>query len=89
MIHDARALLLTLPLVLATAAAAHATDPSMSSALPPANPLEARITNGLVTAKLYLPSADKGFYRSTRFDWSGAIYGLQRARVLRPVVRQD
>ena len=76
MIRDTPALLLTLPFVLAAAAATHAADPSISSALPPVNPLEARITNGIVTAKLYLPSVDKGYYRSTRFDWSGAIYSL-------------
>jgi len=38
---------------------------------------QAVITNGLVTAKVYLPDATSGYYRSTRFDWSGAIYSLQ------------
>jgi hypothetical protein len=38
---------------------------------------EARISNGLLTARMYLPDADAGYYRSTRFDWSGAIYSLQ------------
>lgn len=38
---------------------------------------EAEITNGSITAKLYLPDAKIGYYRSTRFDWSGAIYSLQ------------
>lgn len=35
------------------------------------------ITNGMVTAKLYLPDSDKGFYRASRFDWSGIIYELK------------
>ncbi|HYZ87091.1 MAG TPA: hypothetical protein VE621_21930, partial [Bryobacteraceae bacterium] len=37
---------------------------------------EATITNGVVTAKLYLPDAEKGYYRGTRFDWSGQVYSL-------------
>jgi len=39
----------------------------------------ANITNGLIQAKLYLPDAEKGFYRSTRFDWSGVIASLKYA----------
>ena len=38
---------------------------------------QATITNGKLTAKLYLPNAKDGYYRSTRFDWSGAIYSLE------------
>lgn len=38
---------------------------------------EARITNGLITAKIFLPDAVHGYYRSTRFDWSGAINSLE------------
>jgi hypothetical protein len=37
---------------------------------------EAQISNGQITAKVYLPDAKNGYYRSTRFDWSGAIYSL-------------
>jgi hypothetical protein len=37
----------------------------------------AEITNGLVRAQIYLPEAQRGFYRGTRFDWSGVIYSLQ------------
>ncbi len=37
---------------------------------------EAKISNGQITAKMYLPDAKNGYYRSTRFDWSGAIYSL-------------
>ena len=36
-----------------------------------------RITNGLVTAVLYLPDAERGYYRATRFDWSGVIASLE------------
>lgn len=35
------------------------------------------ITNGLITAKLYLPDNDNGFYRASRFDWSGIIHELK------------
>ncbi|MGE0405606.1 MAG: hypothetical protein AB7O65_04835 [Candidatus Korobacteraceae bacterium] len=38
---------------------------------------EATISNGQITAKMYLPDTNKGYYRSTRFDWSGAVYSLQ------------
>ncbi len=38
---------------------------------------EVNITNGLVTAKLYLPDADTGYYRGVRFDWSGLIASLE------------
>src|SRR5437879_10820435 len=38
---------------------------------------EATISNGDIRARVYLPDAQKGFYRSTRFDWSGAIASLQ------------
>jgi hypothetical protein len=38
---------------------------------------EARITNGLIDAHLYLPDAEKGFYRGTRFDWAGVISSLR------------
>lgn len=37
------------------------------------------ITNGLVTAILYLPDAEKGYYRATRFDWSGQVADLKAA----------
>ncbi len=31
------------------------------------------ISNGDIRAKVYLPDAKRGFYTSTRFDWSGAV----------------
>jgi hypothetical protein len=38
---------------------------------------QAEITNGIIKAKLYLPDAEKGYYRATRFDWSGVMPGLE------------
>lgn len=38
---------------------------------------EKQITNGVLTAKIYLPDAEKGFYRGTRFDWAGMIGSLE------------
>jgi hypothetical protein len=37
----------------------------------------AEITNGQIHAKIYLPDANHGYYRATRFDWSGIVYSLQ------------
>jgi hypothetical protein len=34
---------------------------------------KAQISNGTVEAVLYLPDAQKGYYRGSRFDWSGVI----------------
>jgi len=42
-------------------------------ALPAAEYPSAEITNGLVHARIYLPDAKDGYYRGTRFDWSGVI----------------
>jgi len=44
-----------------------------------ADPPQAEISNGQIRAKLYLPDAKDGFYRSTRFDWSGALLSLDYA----------
>lgn len=33
----------------------------------------ADISNGLIHARLYLPDTATGYYRSTRFDWSGVM----------------
>jgi hypothetical protein len=38
---------------------------------------QAEISNGSVRAKLYLPDALQGYYRATRFDWSGQIASLE------------
>ena len=36
-----------------------------------------QVTNGDITATVYLPDAKNGFYTTTRFDWSGAIASLK------------
>ena len=35
------------------------------------------ITNGILTATLYLPDAEHGYYQATRFDWSGQVASLE------------
>lgn len=42
-----------------------------------AEPPSAEISNGVITAKFYLPNAETGYYRGTRFDWSGQIPSLR------------
>jgi len=37
----------------------------------------ATISNEQIEVKLYLPDAKRGFYRGTRFDWSGVIHSLK------------
>ncbi len=37
----------------------------------------ATISNGQIKATLYLPDAKNGFYRGTRFDWSGIVSSLE------------
>lgn len=39
----------------------------------------AEIRNAALTAKFYLPDPERGYYRGTRFDWSGVIYSLRTA----------
>jgi len=38
---------------------------------------QADITNGLVRVRLYLPDTAIGYYRGTRFDWSGVMPALE------------
>ena len=38
---------------------------------------EATISNGVIKARLYLPDAERGYYRGTRFDWAGVIPSLE------------
>jgi hypothetical protein len=40
---------------------------------------QAEISNGLVRARFYLPDAASGYYRATRFDWSGVMSSLEYA----------
>ena len=38
---------------------------------------QTEITNGVIRAHLYLPDSNNGYYRGTRFDWSGVISDLE------------
>jgi hypothetical protein len=38
---------------------------------------QADISNGIIHARFYLPDAEKGYYRGTRFDWSGNMPDLE------------
>ena len=51
---------------------------SALAATSPAPP-QTEIANSVVRAKIYLPDATTGFYRGTRFDWSGVVGDLQYA----------
>jgi hypothetical protein len=48
-----------------------------ASSLYAADPPQAEISNGAIHARLYLPDATNGYYRATRFDWSGIIASLE------------
>lgn len=48
----------------------------LASSLTAADFPQASISNGLIQAKLYLPDPQNGYYRATRFDWSGQIPDL-------------
>ncbi len=37
----------------------------------------ARISNGQIEMRLYVPAGDRSSYQGTRFDWSGIIYSLR------------
>ena len=36
-----------------------------------------QISNGRATALIYMPDPERGYYRATRFDWSGAVADLK------------
>ena len=38
---------------------------------------QAEISNGVIRARLYLPDAANGYYRGSRFDWSGVVSALE------------
>ena len=42
-----------------------------------AEPPSAEISNGKIRARLYLPDANNGYYRGTRFDWAGVVASLE------------
>ena len=56
---------------------------------PPPTSRAPRSPSSRLRATLYLPDPALGYYRGTRFDWSGVDRqpDVERARVLRPVVR--
>ena len=43
----------------------------------PEDPPQHTISNKLITANLYIPDTAIGYYRATRFDWSGLIPSLE------------
>lgn len=51
--------------------------PAGGSKLSAADFPQAEITNGQIRVKLWLPDAKNGYYRATRFDWSGVITSLE------------
>lgn len=74
---DARFLACTfIALMFLTFAAGPAWAEANASACPsnkPANYPKATISNGQVNADVYLPDAKNGYYRGSRFDWSGVV----------------
>jgi hypothetical protein len=38
---------------------------------------QTKISNGLISATIYLPDSRKGYYQGTRFDWSGNTASLE------------
>ncbi|MEO6850694.1 MAG: hypothetical protein ABI203_11965, partial [Mucilaginibacter sp.] len=46
-------------------------------ASPLTDPPQITISNGLISAKLYLPDATNGYYQATRFDWAGVFESLE------------
>lgn len=49
---------------------------SLAACLIAAGYPEAELSNGNLRLRIYLPDAKAGFYRATRFDWSGMIGSL-------------
>jgi hypothetical protein len=48
-----------------------------SGALPETSVPQAQISNGVVRATVYLPNSERGYYRGSRFDWSGVVKSLE------------
>lgn len=51
----------------------------VSAGLPTDQFPQATISNGIIHARLYLPDEKQGYYRGSRFDWSGVMPGLEYA----------
>jgi hypothetical protein len=48
-----------------------------SGVLPAADIPKVELSNGQLRVMVYLPDASKGYYRGTRYDWSGVIGALE------------
>jgi hypothetical protein len=48
----------------------------MLTQTPATRPPQAEISNSSIRLRLYLPDAQAGYYRGTRFDWSGVVSSL-------------
>ncbi len=46
----------------------------------PAQTHDVEISNGIIQATIHPPDPTNGFYRGTRFDWSGVIGSLKYCR---------
>jgi len=57
----------------AMACAAAAETVSDCAEVPHGDHPKALLTNGKLDALVFLPDARNGYYRSTRFDWSGVV----------------
>jgi hypothetical protein len=67
-----------LPLILAAALTCAALlSVAVASEVSVSESPQAEISNSQIGVKLYLPDAKNGYYRGTRFDWSGTIGSLQ------------
>jgi hypothetical protein len=62
-----------LGMLLAVTCAAAAEDISDCAEVPHGNHPKVLLTNGKLDALVFLPDARNGYYRSTRFDWSGVV----------------
>ena len=71
----ARCLACALPLLVAATAWSAPQPPANSpcASIPHADHPHAYLTNGAVELVLFLPDATNGYYRSSRFDWSGLV----------------
>jgi hypothetical protein len=49
----------------------------MSQTYSPNEYPKSELSNGVLKVKVYLPDAEKGLYRGTRFDWAGVIGSLE------------
>lgn len=54
-----------------------ASSPRSATFVQTSTPPETTLTNGQLRVRVYLPHPEIGFYRSTRFDWSGVIAGVE------------